>query len=69
MGWSIQLRDHLDPPVSGVTDKILDLIRSVNLVLRVGAISAKIRERGKVEGEALGVCYVPVEYIHLGEAQ
>ena len=69
MSRSIQLRDHPDPPVPGVADKILDLVRSVNLVWRVGAVSAKIRQRGKVEGEGLGVCYVPVEYIHLGEAQ
>ena len=43
--------------------------RSVDLVRRVGAIYAELRERGKVEGEALGICDVPVENIHLGETQ
>ena len=69
MGWSIQLRNHSDPSVPGVGDKLLDLLGSVNLVRRVGAISAEIRERGKLEREALRVCYVPVENIHLGKAQ
>lgn len=69
MGWSIQLRNHSDPSVVGVGDKILDILRCVNLVWGVGAISAEVRERGKLKGEALRIGYVPVKHIHLGEAQ
>ena len=69
MGWSVELRNDPDPSVPGVGDQVPDLLSSVDLVRRVGAISAELGERGKVEGETLGVCDVPVEYIHLGETQ
>ena len=69
MGWSIELRNHPDPSFPGVGDQVPDLLSSVDLVRRVGAVSAELRERGKVEREALGICDVPVENIHLGETQ
>ena len=69
MGWSIKLRNHPDPSLPGVGDQVPDLLRTVDLVRRVGAISAELREGGEVKGETLGICDVPVENIHLGETQ
>ena len=62
----VDLDEDSDAAYPRVVGQILDVVGRVDLVPAVRPPPGHLRELGRVEGEALGIGYVPVEGVQLG---